>query len=185
MRLFNIFKVRKEGNAEFWVSNLIIVLSTVMGVYLAAQAGYRTALDFEFARGEREGYFMRRSLIEEVKDNLDQADRWADIFINKDGWRLRGGSPDNYKFQDYVWETMKEQATTFQLPPVILTAIRRYYDSANSYAKDLAQGQGTAVEAAKAFAADTKKMREETLPLMEKDIASLKDRLASRSITLD
>jgi hypothetical protein len=184
MRLFNIFKVRQEGNAEFWVANLVIVFSTVLGVYLAAQAGYRTALDFEFARGEREGYFMRRALIEEVKDNLDQADRWADIFVNKDGWRLRG-SPDNYKLQDYVWETMKQQASTFQLPPTILTAIRRYYDNASGYAKDLAQGQGTAVEAAKAFTADTKKMREQTLPLMEKDMGGLKNRLAARGVALD
>jgi hypothetical protein len=184
MRIFNIFKVRKEGNAEFWVANLVIVFSTVLGVYLAAQAGYRTALDFELARGEREGYFMRRALIEEVKDNLDQADRWADIFINKDGWRFKG-SPDNFKLQGYVWETMKEQATTFQLPPVILTAIRRYYDNAGNYAKDLAQGSGIAVEAAKTYAADTKKMREQTLPLMEKDMGGLKNRLAARGVALD
>ena len=49
-RILSIFKVRDEGNLEFWVSNVVIILSTVLGVYLAAQAGYRTALDFELAR---------------------------------------------------------------------------------------------------------------------------------------
>jgi hypothetical protein len=184
MGILRIFKVREEGNAEFWISNLVIVLSTVLGVFLAAQAGYRTAIDFELARAEREGYFMRRALLDELKDNLNQADQYADFVVNKDGWRFQG-SPDAYKLQSYVWETMKQQAITFQLAPAVLTGIRRYYDSASGYAQNLARGQGTAIEAAKNFGVDTKKMREETVPLMEKDIAALKDHLGARGIALD
>jgi hypothetical protein len=184
MRLLRIFKVREQGNTEFWVSNLVIVFSTVLGVYLAAQAGYRTAVNFELARADREGYFMRRALLDEVKDNLDQADKWADFVINKDGWRFQGNA-DAYKLQDYVWETMKQQAITFQLAPAVLTSLRRYYDNAVGYASSLARGQGTAIEAAKAFTADTKKMRKETVPLMEKDIAGLRTRLEARGIDLD
>jgi hypothetical protein len=184
MRILRIFKVRETGNAEFWVSNLVIVLSTVLGVYLAAQAGYTTAIDFEQTRNDREGYYMRRALLDEVRDNLDQADQWSDFIINKDGWRYQG-NPDAYKLQSYVWETMKEQATTFQLAPAVLTGVRRYYDNASGYAMNLARGQGTAIDAAKAFSADTKKMREQTLPVMEKDIAALKGRLDKRGIALD
>ena len=178
-----IFKVRDHGNAEFWVSNLIIVFSTVLGVYLAAQAGYRTAVAFEVARGDRDGYYMRRALLDELKDNLDQADKVADFVVNKDGWRFKGNA-DAYKLQHYVWETMKQQAITFQLAPAVLTGVRRYYDSAAGYAQSLAQGQGTAIEAAKSFSAETKKMREETVPAMERDIAGLKDRLEARGIAL-
>jgi hypothetical protein len=184
MGILRIFKVRETGNAEFWVSNLVIVLSTVLGVYLAAQAGYTTAIDFEQTRTDREGYYMRRALLDEVRDNLDQADQWSDFIINKDGWRYQG-NPDAYKLQSYVWETMKEQATTFQLAPAVLTGVRRYYDNASGYAMNLARGQGTAIDAAKAFSADTKKMREQTVPVMEKDIASLKGRLDKRGIALD
>jgi hypothetical protein len=184
MRILNILKVRETGNTEFWVSNLVIVFSTVLGVYLAAQAGYRTALDFEMARGERDGYFMRRALLEEVKDNLVQADQYADFIVNRDGWRFKG-TPEAYKLQDYVWETMKAQTTTFQLPPAILTAIRRYYDNADNHAKNLAQGQGTAMDAAKEWTADTKKIREQTLPLMEKDLAVLKSKLEGRGVAVD
>lgn len=183
MRMLRIFKVRDQGNAEFWVSNLIIVFSTVLGVYLAAQAGYRTALDFELARGDREGYFMRRALLDELKDNLDQADKLADFIVNKDGWRFQGNA-DAYKLQSYVWETMKQQAVTFQLAPAVLTGVRRYYDNAAGYAQSLARGQGTAIEAAKGFSAETKQMRETTLPLLEGDIASLQNRLQSRGVSL-
>jgi hypothetical protein len=37
-RVLRIFKVRESGNAEFWLSNLFIMASTIIGVYLAAQA---------------------------------------------------------------------------------------------------------------------------------------------------
>jgi hypothetical protein len=184
LRVFRIFKVRDQGNAEFWVSNLIIVLSTVLGVFLAAQAGYRTAIDFELTRGDREGYYMRRALLDEVKDNLDQADQWSKWMI-ENGWRARDGNPDAYKLQSYVWETMKQQAITFQLAPAVLTGLRRYYDNAGTHALNLARGQGTAVDAAKAFIEDTKKVREETLPAMEKDIATLKSRLERRGFVLE
>ncbi|MDZ4792357.1 MAG: hypothetical protein SGJ17_14325 [Hyphomicrobiales bacterium] len=38
-KFFNPFKVREHGNLEFWISNFVIIISTVLGVYLAAQAG--------------------------------------------------------------------------------------------------------------------------------------------------
>ncbi|MDX2263393.1 MAG: hypothetical protein NW215_00270 [Hyphomicrobiales bacterium] len=180
----NPFKVREHGNVEFWISNLVIIVSTVLGVYLAAQAGFRTALQFEEARNDRDGYFMRRSLLDEVKDNLNTADQFVDFIQNKNGWRYQG-APDAYKLQGYVWETMQEQSVTFQLPPAILTAVRRYYDTAQNLAKSLAQGQGTAIEAAKTLAEETKKMRETTIPAMERDIDSLRQRLAARGMSTD
>ena len=80
MRILQVFKVRESGNVEFWVSNLVIMVSTVLGVYLAAQAGYKVALEFEVARGERDGYYMRRALLDELKDNLDTVKAWGEEF---------------------------------------------------------------------------------------------------------
>lgn len=184
VRVPNPFKVRETNNLEFWVSNLVIIVSTVLGVYLAAQAGYRTALDFETARGERENYYLRRALLEEVRDNLDQADKFADFVVDRNGWRFTG-TAETYKLQSYVWETMRQQTTTFQTPPEILTAVRRYYESARGYADSLARGQGTAIEAAKAWREDTKKVRETTLPALEQSIATLRQRLEARGVPLE
>lgn len=184
MRVPNPFRVRESNNFEFWVSNIVIIFSTVLGVYLAAQAGYRTAVEFEAVRSDRENYFMRRALLEEVKDNLDQADQFANYIINGDGWRFAGNA-DQYKLQSYVWETMKEQSTTFQLPPDVLTSVRRYYDSAAAYAENMARGQATAVGAAKALQEETKKVREATLPALEASIERLRVRLEQKGVALD
>ncbi len=182
---FNPFIVRDRNNVEFWVSNLFIMASTVLGVYLAAQAGFRTAVEFETVRSEREGYYMRRALYEEFKDNLDQEDRVYEFIVNKDGWRNRNGNADQYKLQSFVWDTMKQQSITFQLPTEILNGVRRYYDNAASTAVNLAQGQGTAIQAAKSLAEETKKARETTLPIMEKSIAALRSRLVAKQVALD
>ncbi|WP_088342876.1 MULTISPECIES: hypothetical protein [Rhodomicrobium] len=183
-RVLRIFKVREQGNLEFWVSNAVIVLSTVLGVYLAAQAGYKTALDFETVRTERESYFMRRALLDELKDNLAQADEISKNMA-ENGWRFKNSDPEIFKLQSYVWETMKEQSTTFQIPSEVLTGVRRYYDKSGNYAKALAIGQGTAIEAASNWLKDTAALREKVLPVIEKDIAGLREKLVGRGIEVN
>src|SRR6516162_2510309 len=94
-----IFKVRESGNAEFWLSNLFIMASTIIGVYLAAQAGFTTALQFEVARSERDGYYLRRALLDEVKDNLDSVDDWSQSFEKV----LRNRISDSYFLPSDTW----------------------------------------------------------------------------------
>jgi hypothetical protein len=183
-RILRIFKVRDQGNLEFWVSNAVIVMSTVLGVYLAAQAGYKTAVAFELGRTQREGYYMRRALLDELNDNLSQADEISKNMIES-GWRFTNSDPALFKLQSYVWETMKQQSTTFQIPSQILTGVRRYYDKSDGIARSLAVGQGTAVDAAKTWQKETQDMRDKVLPAMEKDIASLRNRLAAQGLEVD
>ncbi len=183
-RLLSVFKVREDGNLEFWVSNAVILLSTVLGVYLAAKAGYRTALDFELARTQRESFYMRRALLDELKDNLTQADAISKNMV-ENGWRFKNSDPDVFKLQGYVWETMKQQSITFQVPSELLTGIRRYYDKSSAYTKALAVGQGTAIEAANSWSKDTQDVREKVVPAMERDIAQLHDKLVDRGLQID
>jgi hypothetical protein len=202
-----IFRVRDSGNAEFWLSNLFLMASTIIGVYLAAQAGFSTALQFEVARNERDGFYMRRALLDEVKDNLDAVDDWSNTFekalrnrisdqyflpsdtwtgywSDKNGWSNAGIVPDELKMQTFVWETMKQQAITFQLAPALLSAVRRYYDSMDGNMKEVRGKEWKAGPAAKAILEETKKMREEILPAFEKDIAELRASLEARSVPI-
>ncbi|NJM34735.1 MAG: hypothetical protein HC850_08515 [Rhodomicrobium sp.] len=183
-RILRIFKVRPEGNLEFWVSNLVIIFSTVLGVYLAAQAGYQTALDFETVRSERESYYLRRALLDELKDNLVQADEMGTKVAEGD-WRARGGDASVFKLQSYVWETMKEHDTTFQIPPQILTGIRRYYDKAAANARYMASADGAGIYGAKSWMKDTQEVREKIVPLLEANIAELRKSLIERDVAVD
>ena len=205
--IVRIFKVRESGNAEFWIANLIVMASTVLGVYLAAQAGFTTALQFEVARSERDGYYLRRALLDEVKDNLDSVDDWSQSFekalrnrisasyflpsdswvvywSDKNGWSNAGIVPDELKMKTFVWETMKQQSITFQLAPQLLSGVRRYYDGMDGAMKDVLSHEWKAGPAAKAILADTKRMRDEIVPAFEKDIAELKASLEAQGVPI-
>ncbi len=203
-----IFKVRESGNIEFWISNLFIMASTIIGVFLAAQAGFTTALQFEVARSERDGYYLRRALLDEVKDNIASVDQWSNAFekilrnrissqyflptdtwtvywSDRNGWSSSSNSnilPEDLKMKTFVWETMKQQAITFQLTPELLSAVRRYYDSMDVNMRDVLSHQWKSGPAAKAILADTKRMSEEIVPAFEKDIAELRASLQARSV---
>ena len=200
-----IFKVRESGNAEFWIANLIVMASTVLGVYLAAQAGFKTALQFEVARSERDGYYMRRALLDEVKDNLESVDDWSQSFekalrnrisesyflpsdtwimywSGKNGWSNAGILPDELKMKTFVWETMKQQTITFQLAPPLISAVRRYYDSMDGNMKDVLSHQWKAGPAAKAILDDTQHMRDEIVPAFEKEISELRVSLEAQGV---
>ena len=206
-RVLRIFKVRESGNAEFWLSHLFIVASTVAGVYLAAQAGFSTALQFEVAKSDRDGYYMRRALLDEVKDNLASVDEWsggmekamrnrisADYFLptdkwqdywsDKGGWERSRIKPEEVKMKTFIWDTMKQQTITFQLEPELLSAVRRYYDNMDNNMKDMLGAQWKSGPAAKAILEDTRRMKEETVATFEKDIAQLRDRLTKMNVPL-
>jgi len=82
----------------------------------------------------------------------------------------------------FVWETMKQQAITFQLSPELLSGVRRYYDSMEGNMKDMLSRDWKAGPAAKAILEDTQHMRDAVVPAFEKDIAELRASLQARSV---
>jgi hypothetical protein len=44
-RWARIFKVREKDNLDLWVAQTVIIVATVLGVYLAAQTGFRSTDD--------------------------------------------------------------------------------------------------------------------------------------------
>lgn len=180
----HLFRVREKDNLEFWVSHALVLLSTVLGVYLAASAGYDAALAFEGLRTEKQGYFMRRALADELSDNLSNAEKWTGYFLEGDAWRFEG-KPEDYPLQTYVWDAMKASDVTFELTPRILTEVRRYYRNTQLSVRDMVSGMSASRPAAEDLRKETKRMRAAVLPLLDGDMKSLKDKLAARGVTVD
>lgn len=182
---FSLFRVREKDNTEFWVSHLIVLVSTVLGVYLAASAGYDAALAFESLRSDKQGYYMRRALSDELDDNLKDAHKWTTYFIEGDAWRFEGRAED-YPLQTYVWDSMKTASdVSFELPPKVLTDIRRYYRNTQLYVRDMVSRTGASRSAAEALRKETARMRKEVLPLLAKDMEAFKARLDARGAKVD
>lgn len=180
----HLFRVREKDNLEFWVSHGLVFLSTVLGVYLAASAGYDAALAFESLRSDKQGYYMRRALADELADNLNAAEKWTGYFIEGDAWRFEGRVED-YPLQTYVWDSMKVSDVAFELAPKILTEVRRYYRDTQLQVRDMVGRTGASRPAAEELRKNTKRVRAEILPLLDKDMKALKAKLEARGTAVD
>ena len=126
-----LFLPRDKNNAEFWLSHALIIGSTVLGVYLAAGAGYRVGMELQTVRADRASYYLHLALLDEVTDNLQQVEDWAEQYVTASKAKFvgRGGQ---YRLETYVWDAMAHSDVPFRLPPEALTGIRRLYRQLSS-----------------------------------------------------
>jgi hypothetical protein len=183
-RWARILRVRDKDNIEFWVAQAVIIVATVLGVYLAAQTGFNKAVQFEQLMGDKDGYHLRSALIEEFRDNLDQADQWGKAFTGGQAQTFFAKS-SRFELQTFVWDAMRFSNETFQVPASGLTGIRRFYRDASANLQRMSSADREARPAADTLLADTAKARQTILPLLEKDRDSLKQRLEKAGVDLN
>ncbi len=125
---------RPSEHAQFWLAQVFLVLATVLGVFLAAQAGFRTALQYEQLAAQRTVYHLLSALEAEVGDN---AERMADAAATLQRQGDLRQIPEIYGPRRFVWHTMIQTPDTFRVPADIVTGVRRYYDEVEKLLLDL------------------------------------------------
>ena len=192
----NLLEVEKSKTKEFWLSNLVILISTVLAVYLAARAGLATAVEFEMVRSDRSSYYLQSSLLDEFKDNTDLALKLSEDSMDKEpdkkGKRkvFQYLGKNKHEIDTYVWTAMLESSETFEIKSQILTGIRRY----NKLAKRVIDSVSKA-EYGKSWnyrytsqiislLKETKKAKSKLIPMMQEEILILKKRLDSYGVHL-
>jgi len=184
-----LFHIDKNSNKEFWLSHLVILLSTVIAVYLAAKAGLDSAVEFEMIQSDRNSYYLQASLLDEFKDNTDQVTEMCNIC--SDGrYSLYLGQKNKHDLDKFVWTAMQDSADTFEVPSVILTGVRRYYKSADSliysisnadYGKSWNYNYSRHIPE---LLEETKTTRGKLIPIMEKELKRLKGRLHDKGVEI-
>lgn len=124
-----IFDLSKRQNATFWVSQLAIILSTVLGVYLAASAGFKTAINFHSVVSNEKNFYTLSALREEVQSNntliLDFAEK---NFVFAEDGTIKSYKGSRFpELSWFVWVTMTNATETLELPVDILKDTNRYY----------------------------------------------------------
>ena len=174
--------ISDNKNREFWISHMIILAGTIIGVYLAASAGLKVAVQFELIKSDRDSYYMRSALLDELKDNTNTIKTWGTEYRTGKARKFIG-KPDDFKLDTYVWTTMQDNAGTFEIPSEILTKIRRYYRNANIGLSKMTS-RSAAADDVDLMLKQTQVIQENTLPLLESDINQLKKRLDDLDIPL-
>lgn len=168
---------------EFWMSHLLVMLGTIIGVYLAATLGFNKAIEYELVKSDKDSYYLRSAMREELKDNLDNIDVWSKDFLSGQA-RNYIGKAENYQLEDFVWKTMQDSPSTFEIPNKILTGVRRFYANTRNNLDKMTRKNYAAHGDVKTMQAEAIKIQEVLMPLIEKDIQQLKTKVESYGIDL-
>ena len=106
---------------SFWVSQLFILIATILGVYLAATQGFKQAIQFDHITNQKNVYYLQQSLKNEIESNLSS----IELFINNsknsnDPWKIH-----SLETSSFIWHNMQEASISLQLRPVILQSTEK------------------------------------------------------------
>ncbi len=166
----------------FWLNQFFMVISTVFGVYLAAQSGLEQALKFDSFSKMEDNYYLRISLYDEVNDNANTVAKYAE--------RLAKSPPKSemefFKptLEQYIWKTMQFSPTTLETPSEFLTKIRRFYSRADFIINAAIERKMSAKQASIELAKITDSIKTQTLPALKNSAKQLKMELQQNDISV-
>ncbi|GAA0627603.1 hypothetical protein [Thalassospira tepidiphila] len=180
---FRFLSVSGQPNTEFWLTQCIILASTVLGVYLASFAGFEIAVDFDRYQSTSDVYNLERSLEAEFVDNIEKVETWiADYPEGPMTWHAANLAPrERHKLDDMVWETMRYSQRTFEVDPAIITGVRRFYSDIEAQMTIMFMQQnanGMAKHALENMQEIVATARADVLPLLQSEIERLDGELA-------
>ncbi|WP_020408587.1 hypothetical protein [Hahella ganghwensis] len=174
-----------EINAlSFWVSQLIMVLATILGVYLASSEGLKAAVQFnEIIRLER-NYYLRMSLANELETNADTVLLYAETIKN---------SPPTYNYYElnpllldqFIWKAMGESDATLETPSLFLQGSQAFYREVKDIYKRLAEKTYGHSHGAKLLIQSATSVKEELVPRIRRNAAELEKQLNKNGVEVE
>lgn len=122
----DISDIRSLG---FWISNALMVIATILGVYLAASEGFKKALLFRQVEEREHTYDLLTALRAEIALNR----KVVGAVTEKGLAELPQSWEEPPVIQRYIWQTMQNVPETFRAPPEALNGIALYYASLDEH----------------------------------------------------
>lgn len=173
-------ELRSSG---FWLNQVFMIVSTIVGVYLAAQSGLEQALTFDTYSKMEDNYYLRMSLYDELSDNVTDLDAYVDEFLARSR-PLQEIKDFRPPMDRYIWKTMQYNPTTLETPSVILTETRRFYSQADMILNKAERRALGAAYAGKELKKLTENMKQNTLPSIKFSANMLKDELSKNGVEI-
>lgn len=125
----SIQKDAEIKKASYWLSQTFVIIATIIGVFLAANQGYKLAVQFENNIAVKESYYLQKSLQYELEDNVLVVSNYIEAI--KGGDSQAKSEPLN--LNTLVLENMKFSQITLSTPPEILRDTQRFYRTINEW----------------------------------------------------
>lgn len=123
--------------ASFWISQFFILIATIVGVYLAANQGYKQAVQFDNMKSYKDNYYLQKSLKYELTDNIIIL---KDYMAKCQDSSYLGARNAPLNFYKLIWENMKFSSTTLGTPPELLRDAQRFYREVERIHNEIAKG---------------------------------------------
>src|SRR5690606_19979338 len=96
-----LLEVGEISNLSFWIGHCFMLLATVLGGYLAGQQGLRQAVEFEQIQSDKNNYYLRQSLHDELNDNLQLIREYTEKLS---GVSISSARSQNLTLDKFVWD---------------------------------------------------------------------------------
>lgn len=180
LRKMNHSDLERSG---FWVSQLFIIISTIVGVYLAASVGLKQALTFDSLTNQESNYHLRVSLHDEVRDNISLLRHYVEETLSQNPPQalLQNQRPE---LQQFVWENMRFSPRTLETPSLFLTSGRRFYSEAIDIINKAESRTYSASHAATLMTELLDDMEENYLPRLQENYRALRGYLEEHGMKI-
>lgn len=172
------------ASSGFWLSQVFMVAATIIGVYLAAQAGLEQAIRFDEISDRENRYYLQRSLHQELTENVALVRAYVTEVLEK------GRSVEQIKRQrpnvdQFVWETMRFSSVTLETPTYFLLETKRFYANTEDILDKVSTWSYGAGYAAKLLTEQADRMDNEVLPRLKANYEALAVELRSLGVTVN
>ncbi|CCO46418.1 conserved hypothetical protein [Vibrio nigripulchritudo SOn1] len=183
MKLKEQLDNKELKSSGFWLNQVFMIVSTIVGVYLAAQSGLQQALTFDTYSKMEDNYYLRMSLHDELSDNTRDLQAYIKDYLmrNAPAQELKDNRPDMSK---YIWETMKYNPTTLETPNEILTSARRFYSQTDDLLNRALARRLGANYAGQQLQIIVDDMQQNTLPYIAASADQLKIELSKNGVEI-
>ncbi|GAA0345301.1 hypothetical protein GCM10009092_07220 [Bowmanella denitrificans] len=173
-------ELRKTG---FWLNQIFMIVSTIVGVYLAAQSGLQQALTFDTYSKMEDNYYLRMSLYDELQDNVRDVEKYATEVLAKSP-ALQIIKDSRPPMDLYVWETMRFHPSTLETPSEILTEVRRFYSQSRVLMDKVEKRSLGSAYGAEQLLKLSSHIQQQVLPALAGSATELKQALAEEGVNI-
>lgn len=166
--------------ASFWISQCFILLATVLGVYLASSQGFKQALAYGDVQSARANYYLRKSLRNEIADNIAVIDSYMES--------IAGGAPSARQaplnLDVFVWDCLKNSPNTLETPSELLQGSRKFYRDVEEIHGKIANNVFAVGFGREQLQKAVERMRSETLPRFDQDLQEVRTYLNKNGVNV-
>lgn len=174
---------RELRSSAYWLTNALMIVATVLGVFLAARVGLQQAIVFDEINGLKQSYNLQSTLADELAENLEVLRHYNSNYLSR-ALPQQELLLNNPGISHFVWDTMKASPQTLETPGYFLNEVQRFYRTTERIIQGREQQRYGASQAGKLLTEQLDHMEQQVLPRLRGNIQNIGRTLAGYDVVV-